>query len=125
MDGQLLSYQEAGPADGPVVLLLHGLLSESTTWAPAIAPLAGRGLHVIALDLVGHGESDKPPLAYYLDDFAASVSAFLTHLDLGAGDAGRAFARRRDRDGVRALLPRSDRAAGAGRRPAGSATRCT
>jgi pimeloyl-ACP methyl ester carboxylesterase len=83
VDGGLLSYQEAGPPDGPVVLLLHGLLSESTTWQPTIEPLARLGLHVIALDLVGHGESDKPPLAYYLDDFAASVSALLTHLELG------------------------------------------
>ena len=82
VDGQQLSFQEAGPADGPVVLLLHGLLSDSTTWDPAIEPLAERGLHVIALDLVGHGRSDKPAIAYCLADFAASISAFITALDL-------------------------------------------
>jgi pimeloyl-ACP methyl ester carboxylesterase len=64
------------------VLLLHGLVSDSTTWQPAIEPLAARGLRVIALDLLGHGESDKPVLRYSLEDFAASISAFLTELDI-------------------------------------------
>ncbi len=74
VDGHRLSYLEAGPSDGPVVLLVHGLLSDSTTWDPVIAPLAAHGLRVIALDLIGHGASDKPQLAYYLDDFASSIS---------------------------------------------------
>jgi pimeloyl-ACP methyl ester carboxylesterase len=83
VDGHQIWYSEAGPADGPPVLLLHGLLSDSSTWAPAITALAAHGARVIALDLVGHGQSDKPPIAYYLDDFAISVSTFLKHLDLG------------------------------------------
>jgi pimeloyl-ACP methyl ester carboxylesterase len=79
LDGRLLTYREAGPADGPVVVLLHGLLSASTTWQPAIAPMAERGLHVIAVDLPGHGGSDLPVGGYYLDDYATAVSAFLAH----------------------------------------------
>jgi pimeloyl-ACP methyl ester carboxylesterase len=82
-DGRRLSYQIAGPIDGPVVLLLHGLLSDSTTWQPAIGALAQRGMRVIALDQLGHGQSDKPPLRYSLDDFASSISAFLTTLGTG------------------------------------------
>jgi pimeloyl-ACP methyl ester carboxylesterase len=84
VDGQRLSYLKAGPADGPVVVLLHGLISDSTTWQPAISALAGRGLRVIAPDLIGHGESDRPMVGYTLDDFAASLSEFLSALDLGA-----------------------------------------
>jgi pimeloyl-ACP methyl ester carboxylesterase len=72
-----LSYFEAGPADGPVVLLLHGLLSDATTWDRAIPLLAGHGLRVIALDLPGHGESAKLPGPYLLDDFAAALDEFL------------------------------------------------
>jgi pimeloyl-ACP methyl ester carboxylesterase len=83
LDGRRLAYVEAGPADGPVVVLVHGLLSARTTWQPAIAPLAERGLHVIALDLPGHGDSDVPAGGHYLSDYASAVSAFLAHPALG------------------------------------------
>jgi pimeloyl-ACP methyl ester carboxylesterase len=72
-----VAYQEAGPADGPVVLLLHGLASDADTWDRAIGPLAGRGLHVFAVDLIGHGESDKPNSTYLLSDFAESLGHFM------------------------------------------------
>jgi pimeloyl-ACP methyl ester carboxylesterase len=75
-DGHRLSYQEAGPADGPVVVLIHGLASDSDTWDRALVPLAERGVRVIAVDLLGHGRSDKPTSRYLLDDFAASLEAF-------------------------------------------------
>lgn len=72
-----ISYLEAGPPDGPVVVLLHGLASDSETWDRAITALAGAGLRVLAVDLLGHGESDKPERSYLLDDFADSVRYFL------------------------------------------------
>jgi len=74
--GRVVSYLEAGPAAGPVVVLLHGLASDCTTWERAIGPMARGGLRVIAVDLIGHGESDKPAVGYSLDDFAESVAAF-------------------------------------------------
>ncbi|WP_375477597.1 alpha/beta fold hydrolase [uncultured Jatrophihabitans sp.] len=82
--GQRIAYQQAGPVDGPVVLLLHGLASDSATWDKAIAPLAERGLRVFALDLIGHGRSAKPVGPYLLDDFAESLEAFMVALDLPA-----------------------------------------
>ena len=82
--GRTLSFQEAGPADGEPVVLLHGLASDSGTWDKAIPQLARRGLRVIALDLLGHGQSDKPPSGYLLDDFAASLQAFLDAIDVPA-----------------------------------------
>jgi pimeloyl-ACP methyl ester carboxylesterase len=80
--GHVLAYQEAGPPDGEVVVLLHGLASDSDTWDKAIGPLAGHGLRVLALDLLGHGESDKPESTYLLTDFAESLGHFLDALDI-------------------------------------------
>lgn len=74
--GHRLSYQEAGPVEGRPVVLLHGLASDSDTWERAISPLAAHGLRVVAVDLIGHGRSDKPRAQYLLDDFAASLDAF-------------------------------------------------
>jgi pimeloyl-ACP methyl ester carboxylesterase len=79
-----LSYLEAGPADGPVLLLLHGLLSDATTWDRAIVPLAERGLRVIALDLPGHGESAKLPGPYLLPDFAIALDEFFDVIGVAA-----------------------------------------
>ncbi len=88
-DGYLLSYQEAGPAEAGVVVLVHGLLSDSTTWQPAMAELAARGLRVIAPDLLGHGESDKPAHGRYtLEDFAASLQALLCELGIEQATIG-------------------------------------
>ena len=55
-----MAYVEAGPADGPVVLLLHGEPSWSFLYRTMLPVLAGRGLRAIAPDLVGFGRSDKP-----------------------------------------------------------------
>jgi pimeloyl-ACP methyl ester carboxylesterase len=63
--------------DGPVVVLVHGLASDSDTWDAAMAPLAERGLHVIAPDLLGHGRSDKPSLPYCLDVHAETLRHLL------------------------------------------------
>jgi pimeloyl-ACP methyl ester carboxylesterase len=80
--GYRLSFQEAGPADGPVIVLIHGLASDGDTWDRAIRPLAERGLRVIAIDLLGHGRSDKPPGRYLLDDFADSLNEFFAALGI-------------------------------------------
>ena len=79
-----VSLLEAGPADGPVVLLLHGLLSDATTWEPTLLPLARSGLRVLALDLPGHGESAKLPGTYLLDEFAIALEELLDRLGIAA-----------------------------------------
>jgi pimeloyl-ACP methyl ester carboxylesterase len=78
--GHAIAYREAGPADGPVVVLLHGLASDADTWDKALGPLAERHLRVLAVDLIGHGESDKPSVEYLLSDFAHSLAEFLDAL---------------------------------------------
>ncbi|MEQ0561469.1 haloalkane dehalogenase [Amycolatopsis sp. NEAU-NG30] len=55
-----VGYVEAGPSDGPVVLLLHGEPSWSYLYRKMLPVLAAAGLRAIAPDLVGFGRSDKP-----------------------------------------------------------------
>lgn len=55
-----IHYVEAGPADGPTVLLLHGEPSWCFLYRKMIPGLAAAGLRVVAPDLVGFGRSDKP-----------------------------------------------------------------
>jgi pimeloyl-ACP methyl ester carboxylesterase len=80
--GHAIAYQAAGPVDGPPIVLLHGLASDSDTWDRAVAALATHGLRVYAVDLIGHGRSDKPVGGYLLDDFADSLAGVLDALDL-------------------------------------------
>ncbi|HTK65273.1 MAG TPA: haloalkane dehalogenase [Pseudonocardia sp.] len=59
--GQLrMAYVEAGRADGPTVLLLHGEPTWSYLYRSMIPVLAEAGLRVVAPDLIGFGRSDKP-----------------------------------------------------------------
>jgi haloalkane dehalogenase len=55
-----MHYVDAGPSDGPVVVLLHGQPTWSYLYRDVIARLAGAGLRVIAPDNIGFGRSDKP-----------------------------------------------------------------
>jgi pimeloyl-ACP methyl ester carboxylesterase len=80
--GRRMSYLEAGPADGAAIVLIHGLASDSGTWDRAIEPLAKHGLRVIAVDLIGHGFSDKLRGSYRLDDFAVMMAGFFDGLGL-------------------------------------------
>jgi pimeloyl-ACP methyl ester carboxylesterase len=59
VDGVKVAYREAGPANGPVVLLLHGFPTSSHMFRNLIPLLADR-YHVIAPDYPGFGQSDAP-----------------------------------------------------------------
>ncbi|GAC1441010.1 MAG: hypothetical protein NVSMB55_07710 [Mycobacteriales bacterium] len=69
------SYLEAGPADGPPVLLLHGLGATNASLLPVLADLAV-DYRVIAPDLPGFGASAAPSSPYNPAWFAAWVEAF-------------------------------------------------
>ncbi|MBC8090461.1 MAG: alpha/beta fold hydrolase, partial [Pseudonocardia sp.] len=58
--GPRMAWVEDGPADGPVVLLLHGEPSWSYLYRTMMPVLAAAGLRAVAPDLVGFGRSDKP-----------------------------------------------------------------
>jgi pimeloyl-ACP methyl ester carboxylesterase len=81
--GQRLSYEVYG--EGPRnVVLLPGLLLPGRMHEPLARDLADRGNRVITLDLLGHGESDKPRdmWRYSIPIFAREVVALLDHLEL-------------------------------------------
>ena len=72
-----LHLAEAGPADGPPTILLHGFPEFWFGWRRQIGPLAEAGLRVLAPDQRGYGLSDKPEglPAYHLDRLAGDVIA--------------------------------------------------
>src|SRR5689334_14320363 len=76
-----LEYTEYGGGDSWVVLL-HGQLMPRRMCQPLARALAAEGLHVVTLDLLGHGRSDRPadPLVYSMTAFADQVVALLDHL---------------------------------------------
>jgi haloalkane dehalogenase len=55
-----LAHYVAGPSDGPPVLLLHGEPTWAYLYRKMMPPLAAAGARVIAPDLFGFGQSDKP-----------------------------------------------------------------
>ncbi len=66
---------------GPALLLLHGLGCDHTTWEPVIEALARR-YTVVAPDLLGHGQSDKPRADYTLGGYANGMRDLLTVLGI-------------------------------------------
>ena len=67
--------------EGPVLLLLHGLGCDHTTWAPVIRDLA-RHYTVVAPDLLGHGASAKPRADYSVGGYANGMRDLLTVLGI-------------------------------------------
>ena len=81
IDEDRLEYTEFGAGDRWVVLL-HGQLMPRRMHDPLARVLAGEGFHVVTLDLLGHGRSDRPedPKEYSMTMWAEQVVALLDHL---------------------------------------------
>jgi pimeloyl-ACP methyl ester carboxylesterase len=81
--GQRLSYEEFGSGDRTVVLL-HGLLLNKRMHEPLARALAERGNRVLTLDLLGHGESDRPRdmWRYSMSLFGEQTIALLDPLEI-------------------------------------------
>ena len=79
-----LHYLDEGPADGPVLLLMHGQPAWSYLYRHMIPSLVLAGFRVIAPDLIGFGRSDKPTRVedYTYARHIAWMSEWLTTLDL-------------------------------------------
>jgi pimeloyl-ACP methyl ester carboxylesterase len=77
LHGRRISYLAAG--EGPVLLLAHGIASDSQAWRAAL-PLLARRARVIAPDLPGHGASGKAPGDYSLGSLASSLRDLLVTL---------------------------------------------
>jgi pimeloyl-ACP methyl ester carboxylesterase len=77
LHGHRVSYQTAGR--GPFLVLLHGIAGTSTTWEEVIPLLCERHT-VVAPDLIGHGESDRPRGDYSLGAYATGLRDLLEAL---------------------------------------------
>jgi pimeloyl-ACP methyl ester carboxylesterase len=84
VQGRRLFYREAGPADAPALVLLHGFPTSSFMFRDLIPRLADR-YHVIAPDHLGFGFSDAPSVEqfdYTFDALADLTGGLLDHLGL-------------------------------------------
>ena len=84
-----LAYRVYG--EGPrVTVLLHGLLLSQRMHVPLARALAERGNRIVTLDLLGHGQSDRPPdmWRYSMGIFAHEVVGLLDHLEVDEAVVG-------------------------------------
>ena len=81
VDSDRLEYTEYGGGDRWVILL-HGQLMPRRMHDPLARVLAAEGFHVVTLDLLGHGRSDRPedPKEYSMTAWGEQVVALLDHL---------------------------------------------
>ena len=82
VNGVRLHYVRAGPADGPLVVLLHGFPEFWYSWREQIPALAAAGYRVVAPDMRGYDRSEKPHgvgsyrIEHLVGDVAGLVDAF-------------------------------------------------
>jgi NAD+ synthase len=79
---RLLNYVVDG--EGPPVILIHGISSSLSDWWRLMPLLVSAGYQVIAVDLLGHGDSFKPedPKRYKADVVYAALEDWIDHLGL-------------------------------------------
>lgn len=70
LDGDRVVFRTAG--EGPVLLLVHGMAGSAATWKRVFG-LLSRRFTVVAPDLLGHGDSDRPPCEYSLGTHANTL----------------------------------------------------
>jgi pimeloyl-ACP methyl ester carboxylesterase len=84
IEGLKIFYREAGPANAPTVLLLHGFPSSSRMWEPLLPVLADK-YHLIAPDYPGFGHSSAPSpcsFEYTFDNLAKVTNELATRLGI-------------------------------------------
>jgi haloalkane dehalogenase len=85
MPGHLrMHYIDEGPANGPLVMLLHGNPAWTYLIRDMVQPLVDQGYRVVAPDLIGFGRSDKPidRAVHTYDNQEAWMTSFVKKLDL-------------------------------------------
>src|SRR5437763_9177867 len=75
LDHTGIHYTDYGTGDAALVFV-HGWACDESVWRGQAAPLAQK-IHVITIDLPGHGQSDKPDVSYTMDLYARSIDAVL------------------------------------------------
>ena len=81
VQGIKLHYLEWGERGKPDLLLIHGWTSFAPSWN-GVAEYFSQRFHIVAPDLRGHGESDKPQTGYRLRDFTEDIRQLIKNLNL-------------------------------------------
>jgi abhydrolase domain-containing protein 6 len=76
-----IHYYEGGPKDAETILMIHGFGADKDNWLRFSRPLTAR-YHVIALDLLGFGESSKPDASYDVGSQTERLAAFAKQLGI-------------------------------------------
>jgi len=82
VDGAKVHYTDYGAGEN-ALLFVHGWACDETFWAGQ-APALGAKFHVVTIDLPGHGQSDKPHIAYTMDLYARAIDAVLADAQVKA-----------------------------------------
>ena len=92
-------YIDEGPADGPVVVLLHGFPQLNTSWNAIIDRLTARGYRCIAPNQRGYSPGARPKRRrdYRVEELVEDVRALLDAVGAAAGAPGRPRLGRRGR----------------------------
>lgn len=89
VEGHRVHYLVEGPANGPAVVLVHGLGGRAEDWRELAPYLAQAGYRVYMPDLLGYGRSSKPrDFSYSVRDEAGVVVGFMDALGLKQVDLG-------------------------------------
>jgi pimeloyl-ACP methyl ester carboxylesterase len=89
VDGHRIHYLAEGPAEGPAVVLVHGLGGRAEDWLNLAPWLKRAGYRVYMPDLVGYGRSEKPAnYSYSVTDEAGVVIGFMDALGLKQVELG-------------------------------------
>ena len=80
-NGITLHYAAQGPTTGPAVLMLHGFTDSWFSFS-RVLPLMPSELRIVAPDMRGHGDSERPATGYRLDDLADDVLRMMDALQI-------------------------------------------
>ncbi|MEO8074598.1 MAG: alpha/beta hydrolase [Acidobacteriota bacterium] len=84
VDGATVHYQEFGDATNPTLILIHGYTSSTYVWHTVAPMFADQNFHVIAVDLLGFGYSDKPAwFEYSIASQARQIERFMDRMGIG------------------------------------------
>lgn len=84
VDGARIHYQSFGDESKPTVIMIHGYTASVYVWKTSAPMLAQAGFHVIAIDMLGFGYSEKPRwFDYSIQSQARVVSRFMDRLGIG------------------------------------------
>ncbi|GAC1392384.1 MAG: 2-succinyl-6-hydroxy-2,4-cyclohexadiene-1-carboxylate synthase [Ktedonobacteraceae bacterium] len=89
VNGISISVEQRGSTDQPVLVLLHGFTGSALGWGRHLDTFTQYGFRVIALDILGHGQSDAPidPQRYTIEQCQADILAVLDTLGVHKGEA--------------------------------------